>query len=285
MTTMCSVLEVSPAGFYLFIERKPSARELEDQKLSELIKQAFEDSRQTYGTPRLKEVLAQAGYQVSRARIARLMAEMGLVAKASRLRRKTSLSQRAAHKGPLENKVEMNFEREHLNQVWLADMSELQTSEGKLYISSLIDLCSRFLLGWSVREDASVEGPLAALAMARARRGAQSLRGCIHHSDQGSVYTSEPYQQALMAAGLVPSFSDVGKCFDNAPKESWFGTLKVENQWTKGSPQGKAATKAALIEYVEAFYNRKRAHSSLGYLSPLQFEELYWLEQRQLDAI
>ena len=121
--------------------------------------------------------------------------------------------------------------------------------------------------------------------MARARRGGQAYRGCIHHSDQGSVYTSDEYQRALVAAGLVASFSGVGKCFDNAPKESWFGTLKVEKEWTRGSSQSKATTKAALIEYVEAFYNRRRTHSSLGYLSPMQFEELYWLERRPDDTI
>ncbi len=118
-----------------------------------------------------------------------------------------------------------------------------------------------------------------------ARRAGQKIRGCIHHSDQGSVYTSQEYQQALMGAGVVSSFSDVGKCFDNAPKESWFGTLKVEKEWTRGSKSSKAATRAELIEYIETFYNRRRAHSSLGYLSPIEFEELYWLEQQDEDTI
>ena len=282
---MCCVLEVTRAGFYLFRDRPPSARALEDQKLSVLIRQAFNDSHQTYGTPRLKVELQKAGHQVSRARIGRLMKEMGLVAKASRLRRKTPLSQRAANRGALENRVQMNFKANELNELWLADMSELETPQGKLYISSIIDLCSRFLVGWSVREDASVAGPLAALRMAQARRAGGNYRGCIHHSDQGSVYTSQDYQQALVGAGLVPSYSDVGKCYDNAPKESWFGTLKVEKEWTRGSKASKAATRAQLIEYVESFYNRRRAHSSLGYLSPMEFETLHRLERDEIDGI
>lgn len=282
---MCRVLEVSKAGFYLFCTREPSKRALEDQELSVFIKEAFYASDETYGTPRIKDALKKAGHQVSRARIGRLMKEMELVAKASRLRRKTPLSRRAANRGPFENKVQMDFSTKAPNEIWLADMSELETKDGKLYISSIIDLHSRFLLGWSVREGASVQGPLAALRMAQARRSGQSYRGCIHHSDQGSVYTSQEYQEAMQAAGLVPSFSDVGKCFDNAPKESWFGTLKVEKEWTRGSKVSKRATRAALIEYVESFYNRRRAHSSLGYLSPIQFEQLYWLELQEADGV
>ena len=206
-----------------------------------MIVELFEHSEQTYGTPRLKDALEKKGYALSRARIGRLMDQMGLVAKAARLRRKTPLSRRTGPTQGLENKVKMNFNVEHLNQVWLADMSELPTPQGKLYISSVLDLGSRFLLGWSVREDASVEGPLAALQMAKARRVGQAYRGAIHHCDQGSVYTSQQYQDAVVGAGLVPSFSDVGKCFDNAPKESWFGTLKVEKEWTRGASGPKAA--------------------------------------------
>ena len=276
---MCRVLEVTRAGFYLYRRRPPSARALENQELSVLIKQLFYDSEQTYGTPRLKAELAKRGHQVSRARIARLMREMGLVAKASRLRRATPLSQRAPEQGPLENRVDMEFTAEKPNEMWLADMSELECVDGKLYISSIIDMYSRLLVGWSVREDASVQGPLGALKMAQARRSGQALRGCIHHSDQGSVYTSQDYQRALRGAGLVPSYSGVGKCFDNAPKESWFGTLKVEKEGTLGARTPKSSTRAELIEYVEAFYNRRRAHSALGYLSPLEFEELHILQE------
>ena len=282
---MCRVLEVTRAGFYLYRDRPPSARDLEDKELSKFIKQAFYDSDETYGTPRLKDALEKRGLRVSRARIGRLMAEMGLVAKASRLHRETSLSQRAANRGPFENKVNMNFKASQPNETWLSDMSELKCADGKLYISSIIDLYSRFLVGWSIREDASVQGPLSALKIAQARRSGQRIRGCIHHSDQGSVYTSQEYQEALAGAGLVASFSDVGKCFDNAPKESWFGRLKVEKEWTRGSRASKATTRARLIEYVEAFYNRRRAHSSLGYLSPMEFEQLYRLEQQHHDTI
>ena len=275
---MCSVLEVSKAGFYEFSKREVSAHELEDQRIAKRLQELFEASRQTYGTPRLKKALEKEGLVVSRTRISRLMKELGLVAKASRLSKPSHLSRRALNVQVPANRVQMRFEVEHLNQVWLADMSEVITTEGKLYLSSLLELKSRFLLGWSIREDASVEGPLAALAMAQARRAGQAYRGCIHHSDQGSVYTSHDYQQALVAMGLVASFSDVGKCYDNAPKESWFATLKVELQWTQGSGMSLQASRAALIDYIEAFYNRKRNHSSLGYLSPLEFESLYWLQ-------
>ena len=281
---MCRVLEVSTSGFYEFQNRPASARAREDAVLAKRIRELFEQSKETYGTPRLKEALEQEGYQISRARIGRLMKEMGLVAKASRLRRKTSLSRRAVGRGPFENKVQMQLDVEHPNQLWLADMSELQTEDGKLYISSVLDGYSRLLLGWSVREDASVQGPLAALQMAQVRRARQAYRGCIHHSDQGSVYTSQEYQDALESAGLVASDSDVGKCFDHAPKESWFGTLKVEKEWTRGSKQTRAVTRAELLDYIESFYNRTRIHSSLGYLSPLEFEELYWLEQQKLKS-
>lgn len=282
---MCSVLEVSKAGFYEFSKREVSAHELEDQRIAKRLQELFEASRQTYGTPRLKKALEKEGLVVSRTRISRLMKELGLVAKASRLSKPSHLSRRALNVQVPQNRVQMRFEVEHLNQVWLADMSEIITTEGKLYLASLLDLKSRFLLGWSIREDASVQGPLAALAMAQARRAGQAYRGCIHHSDQGSVYTSHDYQQALVAMGLVASFSDVGKCYDNAPKESWFATLKVELQWTQGSGMSLQATRAALIDYIEAFYNRKRNHSSLGYLSPLEFESLYWRQTQNQPVL
>jgi len=283
---MCRVLEVSKAGFYEYLQRPAlNEHDQEDQELSRHIESLFTQSQQTYGQPRLKVELKKLGYQVSRARIGRLMSEMGLVAKASKLKRKSHLSRRALGVEAAGNKLAMNFEVEHLNQVGLADMSELVTPEGKLYISSVLDLKSRFLLGWSVREDASVQGPLDALLMAKARRQGQSYRGCMHHSDQGSVYTSQEYQQRLVSMGLVASFSDVGKCYDNAPKESWFGSLKVEKEWTRGASTSKRETRAALIDYIEAFYNRKRIHSSLGYLSPLEFEALYWLEQQEILSV
>lgn len=149
---MCRVLEVSKAGFYEYLQRPAlTAHDKEDQELSAHIKRLFIESRQTYGQPRLKVELGKLGYQVSRARIGRLMSEMGLVAKASKLKKKSHLSRRALGVEAAGNKLEMNFEVEHLNQVWLADMSELSTPEGKLYISSVLDLGSRFLLGWSVR--------------------------------------------------------------------------------------------------------------------------------------
>ena len=278
MTLMGRVLEASRAGFYESCARAPSARELEDERLAALIREASDESAQTDGTPRLEAALARRGHQVSRARIGRLVGQTGLVAKASRRRRRARGSQRESEEGERESHVMMDFSVERPDAIWLADMGEVETSEGKLSIASLLDLGSRRILGWSVREDASVEGPQAALRMARARRAGRSYRGCIHHSDRGSVYTSRAYRRALEAAELVASFSGVGKCFENAPKESWFGTLKVEREWTGGAGAGRAQVRGEIIEYIEGFYNRRRLPSSSGYLSPLEFERRSDLE-------
>ena len=266
---MCRVLDVSRSGYYAWRERPPSAREMANQRLLGEIKAVHERSRRRYGGPRIYQALLQLEIRCSRKRVARLMRQHGIRAKGRRRRKVTTDSQPDRPSAP--NRLAQDFTAKAPNQKWCADITYVATREGWLYLAIIIDLYSRLIVGWAIRDDLSRHLVLAALGMATRRRRPQP--GLIHHSDQGSQYTSSHYQDALADWKIQPSMSGVGNCFDNAPAESWFATLKVECVDVVYNTKAEART--VLFEYMEVFYNRQRLHSQLSYMSPISFEQQY----------
>jgi putative transposase len=264
---MCRVLDVSRSGYYAWRKRPPSAREMANQKLLEEIKAVHKQSRGRYGSPRIYEALLRLAIRCSRKRVARLMRQHGIRAKGRRRRKVTTDSQHDRSSAP--NRLAQDFTAKSPNRKWCADITYVATREGWLYLAIIIDLYSRLIVGWAIRDDLSRHLVLAALGMATRRRRPQP--GLIHHSDRGSQYASSDYQDALAAWKMQPSMSGVGNCYDNAPAESWFATLKVE--CVDVVYNTKVEARAELFEYMEVFYNRQRLHSQLGYMSPVSFEQ------------
>lgn len=267
---MCRVLDVSRSGYYAWRERPPSAREMANQKLLEEIKVVYKQSRGRYGSPRIYKALLQLEIRCSRKRVAQLMRQHGIRAKGRRRRKVTTDSRPDRPSAP--NRLAQDFTAEAPNQKWCADITYIATREGWLYLAIIIDLYSRLIVGWALSDNLSCHLVLAALGMATRRRRPQP--GLIHHSDRGSQYTSSDYQDALADWRILPSMSGAGNCYDNAPAESWFATLKVE--CVDVVYASKAEARTVLFEYMEVFYNRQRLHSQLGYMSPVSFEQ-QWL--------
>lgn len=267
---MCEVLGVSRSGYYAWRHRPLSKRAQKDLELAVLIKDIFDRSRKTYGTPRIQVELRKVGHRCSRARIGRLMKQQGLVARATlqhKKRRPTTVD------GDFEvppNRLEQDFEVDGLDVVWVADISYVATCEGWLYLATVMDLCSRRIVGWSMSESLATSFTLDALQMALGRR--QPEAGLIHHSDQGCQYASAAYQQLLANWELLCSMSGRGNCYDNAPMESFFGTLKTEVEIDHFKTLNRLNARTKLFDYIEVFYNQQRIHSALDYLSPSEFE-------------
>ena len=267
---MCKVLDVSPSGYYAWRGRPPSAREMANRELTQRIKEAFEESGETYGSPRIHQVMRKLGLMCSRNRVARLMRAEGLRAKQSRRFRVTTKRNKAHRAAP--NRLKQDFSVERPNQKWLADITYIPTQEGWLYLATILDLFSRRIVGWAMSERMTGELTLAALRMAIQQR--QPPAGLIHHSDQGSQYTDSRYQALLQEHGIEASMNGAGSWYDNAPMESFFGTLKSERVHD-GVYQTRNEARSDVFYYIAGFYNRRRLHSSLGYLSPEAYEELY----------
>ena len=264
---MCRVLEASPSGFYDWLRRPESRRATEDRALVEKIQAVHGDSRRTYGSPRVHASLKAAGYRIGRKRVARLMRENDIRAKA---KRKFKVTTDSRHDHPVApNLLDRQFTVEAPDTVWLADISYIWTREGWLYLAVVLDLFSRQVVGWAMDEQMPQELTLAALDMALQRR--RPLPGLMHHSDRGSQYAAGAYQKRLAEYGIVCSMSRKGNCWDNAPMESFFHTLKTELVYHRDYLTRDEARRD-IFEYIEVFYNRQRRHSTLGYLSPAQFE-------------
>jgi transposase InsO family protein len=267
---MCKVLEVSPSGYYAWRDRPPSAREMANRELTEEIKVAFEESGETYGSPRIYQVMRKLGLMCSKNRVARLMRAEGLRAKQTRRLRATTKRNKAHRAAP--NRLKRDFSADRPNQKWLADITYIPTLEGWLYLAAILDLFSRRIVGWAMSNRMTSELTLLALHMAirRCRPGP----GLIHHSDQGSQYTDGDYQALLTAHGAQPSMNGVGNWYDNAPMESFFATLKSELIHHRHYRTRNEAS-PDVFYYIEGFYNRRRLHSSLDYESPEAYEQLY----------
>jgi putative transposase len=272
---LCRTLQVSRAGFYAWPARAPAPRVEADARLGVEIAAIYAESRQRYGSPRIQAELADRGRRAGRKRVARLMRARGL---AARRRRRFRVTTQSRHPFPIApNVLARQFERSESDQAWVTDITYIPTGEGWLYLAVILDLCSRFAVGWAMSERITDDLTLAALAMALARR--RPPQGLLHHSDRGSQYASGDYQRVLAQHGIVCSMSRRGDCWDNAVAESFFATLKVElvhdAAWDT-----RAAARRELFEYLEPFYNGRRRHSALGYLSPRAFEQ-----QRQREAL
>lgn len=264
---MCRTLAVSPAGFYAWRVRPESARAAANRALLTELRQLHQDSRQTYGSPRMWQALVRQGRQVGQHRVARLMRHAGLRAKTVKKWRATTQS---AHSFPVvSNQLNRQFTVAAPNQVWAGDLTYIWTAEGWLYLAVLLDLYSRAVIGWAMGARLTGELTQQALQMAFDRR--RPKPGLLHHSDQGSQYAATAYQQQLTAAGITGSMSRRGNCWDNACVESFFGTLKRELIHHR-QYRTRAEAIQEIFEYLEVFYNRRRRHSTLGYQSPAEFE-------------
>jgi transposase InsO family protein len=265
---LCRILGVSRAGFYACQQRPPSPRAQADARLGLEIAAIHARSSQRYGSPRIHADLAARGCHTGRKRVARLMRARGL---AARRRRQFRVTTDSRHRFPIApNVLARQFERTAPDQAWVTDITYIPTSEGWLYLAVILDLWSRFAVGWAISARVTRELTLNALRMALARR--RPPLGLLHHSDRGSQYASGDYQAALAQHGIVGSMSRRGDCWDNAVAESFFATLKVELVH-EAAWKTRAAARAEIFAYIEGFYNGQRRHSALDYLSPRAFEQ------------
>jgi transposase InsO family protein len=264
----CRTLGVSASGFYAWIKRRPSQRAVANQNLLQDIQRIHWDNHKRYGSPRVHAVLKAEGQHVGRARIEKLMRDNDLRALSKRRVRITTTD--SNHNLPVaENRLDRNFRALGPNQKWCADITYIPTDEGWLFLATVLDLYTRKIVGWCMREHMRTELALTALMMAIQRQRPGS--GLIHHSDRGSQYAAGDYRAALTDAGMLQSMSRKGNCWDNAPAESFFHTLKTELVHHKKYATREDA-KRDIFTYIEGYYNRQRIHSALGYITPEQME-------------
>lgn len=264
---LCRTLLVSTSGFYAWCRRGLSQRALEDAALKVGIRAAHAASGKTYGSPRVHEDLKADGQQVGRKRVARLMQEEGLEGQRKRRFRVTTDSK---HSHPVaENELNRNFTASAPNKVWVTDITYIWTREGWMYLAAILDLFSRRVVGWSM--DSYLDRMLALDALGMALKTRRPEAGLIHHSDRGVQYASKEYRRQLRKRGIVCSMSRKGDCWDNAVAESFFSTLKAELVH-RNDYVSRAQARASVFEYIEAFYNGRRRHSALGYVSPVEHE-------------
>ena len=268
---MCRLLGVSKSGFYEWLVRAPSARSLANASLLVRIRESFALSQQTYGSPRVCKDLTVWGQQCSENRVARLMRAARLSAQPKPRRKPTDVGVRPEH-SIAPNVLERDFSAPGPNCKWAADFTYIWTGEGWLFLAVVIDLFSRRVVGWSMQPTMTAQLVLDALVMALWRRGTPTE--LLHHSDQGSQYTSEDFQRLLSAEGITCSMSRRGDCWDNSAIESFFASLKKERVYRTTYPTRNAA-RADIFDYIEAFYNSRRRHSTLGQVSPNEFELSY----------
>jgi transposase InsO family protein len=267
---MCKALNVSPSGYYAWRTRPISAREMANRELVKRIEVVYNDSYETYGSPRIYFELKDQGVACSENRVARLMRLRGLRAK--QVRRYKCTTKRNKKDPVAPNLLKRDFSTDRPNQKWLTDITYIPTREGWLYLAAVLDLYARRIVGWAMSERMTADLTTRALKMAI--RQCQPSAGLVHHSDQGSQYTDGTYQALLKDHGFQVSMNGVGTWYDNAPMESFFGTLKSELVHHRVYHTRDEA-RPDLFFYIEAFYNRRRRHSSLDYLSPEAYEQLY----------
>lgn len=270
---LCRVLEVSRSGYYAFEKHEPSARERFDLVLVEKIRVAHKLGRGAYGSPRIHERLRKGGCRVGRKRIARLMRQEGIV---GRVKKRFCLTTDSRHDFPIAaNLLDRQFEVAEPNHVWVSDITYIWTADGWLYLATVLDLFSRRVVGYEMSPKIDRALVLGALGNALEARG--TVDGLLSHSDRGSQYASDDYQNLLKAEGIHCSMSRRGNCWDNAVAESFFATLKRESV---DHYETRAEARAAISDYIDNFYNTVRMHSSLGYLSPVEYELRHQMDQK-----
>jgi putative transposase len=267
---LCTALGVSPSGYYAWRSRGPSARERSDAELAAAIRRSHTRSRGTYGVPRIWADLADAGFHISRKRVARLMRRDHLAGVHRRRFIRTTI--RDEDTAPFPDLVKRDFRAPRPDRLWVADITALPTRSGPYYLAAIVDAFSRRVVGWSMATHMRTELVTAALDAALVRR--RPGTDLVYHSDHGTQYTSLAFGRRLRESGIAEPMGSIGDCYDNAMAESFFATLETElidrSDWASTSE-----AQAAVFDYIEVFYNRIRRHSSLGNLSPEQFEERY----------
>jgi putative transposase len=264
----CQVLEVSRSGYYDWINRPPSLRDKRRQELTAKIKIASVEGRGVYGSPRIFKALAAQGQSVSENTVAKVMKTAGIRAKTKKKFVPTTTDSNHQYK-VAGNVLDREFTAKLPNQKWAVDITYIPTDQGWMYLAGVIDLCSRMIVGWSMADPMQTNLVSDALQMAIARRSPN--KGLLHHSDRGVQYASDDYLHLLESHNMVPSMSGKGDCWDNAAMESFWSTLKTELVHHERYATHDQA-RASIFEYIEVFYNRKRLHSSLSYVSPEMFE-------------
>lgn len=266
---MCRVLQVSKSGYYAWAGRPMSQRAQTNARLVDEIKTAYVENRKAYGSPRIHIALRRKGILCGHNRVARLMRLNYIIAQ-RQFRRKRH--QATAHgRNLVANLVNRNFRVPKPNRVWVADITVLWSGSGWLYLAVVMDLYSRRIIGWAMQKRMTEDLAVNALRMAVDQRNPE--KGLIHHSDQGSQYASDSFRKELTSGSITPSMSRKGDCYDNAVVESFFKSLKAEIQKENRS-RTREETRSRIFEYIEVFYNRKRLHSTLGYLSPVEYERI-----------
>lgn len=266
---MCRTLGVGRSGYYAWQRRSPSSRAQANQTLVELIRAEHQASRKTYGSPRIQMALQRKGVACGRHRVARLMHQHGIYVHRRRKAHPVT-TQRQPGVVPAPNRLNQDFSAPAPNRKWVSDFTYIETGEGWLYLAVVLDLFSRRVIGWAMSE--TMDTALVEAALRMALLGRRPEAGLLHHSDQGSQYTSAAYLSCLTAASTQLSMSRVGNCYDNAVMESFFGTLKTE--CVIGPFVTRTQARTTIFEYMEVWYNRQRLHSTLGYFSPVDFEKL-----------
>jgi transposase InsO family protein len=263
-------LGVAASGYYRWRAQPRSARVIEDERLAEQIAQAHHDSRRTYGAPRIVSELQAAGVRISRRRCARLMRANGL--RGRKKHRRCPRTTDSGHGRPTpSNRLADCSAPSGPNQIWVTDITYLQTNEGWLYLAAILDLWSRRVVGWACA--ATLQASVTIAALRHGLRERRPSRGLIHHSDRGSQYVDDQYVEILEAHGIERSMSRVANCYDNAFIESFWSTLKSDTGLDTATPASRAQAELAVFDYIETFYNPTRRHSSLGNLSPVAFEK------------
>ncbi len=267
---MCNVLDVSRSGYYTWRTRPASQREMADAAYIKQIQQIFDDSHKTYGYERIWHDLQESGIPCGKHRVRRLMRQEGLVVKQMKAYKRTTKANPDHQPAP--NLLDGDFEARSPNAKWCADITYIPTQEGWLYLAVILDLFSRRIVGWAM--DKRMTQRLVSVALKMALRQRQPKGPLLHHSDRGSQYTSQAFQELLADNNITPSMSGRGNCYDNATVESFFGTLKAElvNHAVYRTRQ-EAMTD--IFFYIEGFYNRTRRHSALAFLSPADFEAAF----------
>ena len=265
---MCRVLEVSRSGYYRWLKRKPSQRQINNQRLDSQIREIYDQSKGRYGSPKITQELRDQGCKVGKNRVARRMRKAGL---RSKIRRKYKVTTDSKHKFPVApNLLERNFTAHAPDKVWVSDITYLTTRTGWLYLTVIIDVFSRMVVGWAL--SSSLGHEMVVTALKRAIRRRRPEKGLVFHSDRGVQYACGDFRKQLNKYGFIQSMSRKGDCWDNAVAESFFAIMKTELVYHERY-KGHQDTLQSIFEYIEVFYNRQRRHSTLGYLCPAEYEK------------
>jgi putative transposase len=270
VSRLCAVLNIAESGYYAWLNQAPSAHKQENRELQQSICTIWKQYRGVYGAPRIYAELQEQGIKVGHNRVARLMREAGIQGKTTRKRRPHTTQSDPTHPVAA-NVLDRQFTATHPNEVWLTDITYIDTDEGFLYLAAVLDLYSRQIVGMAMTDHLRTDLVESALDMALTQR--RPPRNLLHHSDRGSQYTSIDYQKRLSASSMTISMSRVGNCWDNAPMESFWATLKRECADVVFASHSQA--RVELFGYIMGFYNHQRRHSTLGYVSPGTFESLF----------